>query len=188
VKGVGIVFLTLFIVWLLLGMILKRTVPGESPELFLEIPPYRRPYFGGLIKKTWMRVRWFLQEAVPFVLLGVLIVNLLYSLGVMQWVSSKVSPLFTLLFGLPGEASGALIMGFLRKDLAVGMLIPLNLSFQQLVVASVMLSMFFPCIATFTVLLKELGVKDLLKLTGIMLLTVVITGSLLHVVLSLFTG
>jgi len=79
-------------------------------------------------------------------------------------------------------------MGFLRKDLAVGMLIPLNLSFQQLVVASVMLSMFFPCIATFTVLLKELGVKDLLKLTGIMLLTVVITGSLLHVVLSLFTG
>jgi ferrous iron transport protein B len=188
VKGVGIVFLTLFIVWLLLGMILKRTVPGRSPELFLEIPPYRRPYFGGLMKKTWMRVRWFLQEAVPFVLLGVLIVNLLYSLGVMQWVSSKVSPLFTLLFGLPGEASGALIMGFLRKDLAVGMLIPLNLSFQQLVVASVMLSMFFPCIATFTVLLKELGVKDLLKLTGIMLLTVVITGSLLHVVLNLFSG
>ena len=188
VKGVGIVFLTLFVVWLLLGMILKRTVRGRSPELFLEIPPYRRPYIGGLMKKIWMRVRWFLQEAVPFVLLGVLIVNLLYSLEFMQWVSDKVSPLFTLLFGLPGEASGALIIGFLRKDLAVGMLIPLNLTFQQLVVASVMLSMFFPCMATFSVLLKELGIKDLLKLTGIMLLCVVITGSLLHIVLSLFTG
>lgn len=187
VKGVGIVFLTLFVVWLMLGMILKRTVRGRSPELFMEIPPYRRPYFGGLMKKIWMRVRWFLQEAVPFVLLGVLIVNLLYSLGFMQWVSDKVSPFFTLLFGLPGEASGALMMGFLRKDLAVGMLIPLNLSFQQLVVVSVMLSMFFPCIATFSVLLKELGFKDLLKLTGIMLLSVVITGSLLHLILSLFT-
>lgn len=187
VKGVGIVFLTLFVVWLVLGMIMKRTVKGQSPELFLEIPPYRRPYFGGLMKKIWMRVRWFLQEAVPFVLLGVLIVNLLYSLGFMQWVSDRVSPLFTILFGLPGEASGALIIGFLRKDLAVGMLIPLNLTFQQLVVASVMLSMFFPCIATFSVLLKELGFKDLLKLTGIMFLCVVITGSLLHVVLNLFT-
>ena len=185
-KGIGIVYLTLFIVWLVLGMLLKRTVAGGSPELFLEIPPYRRPYWGGLIKKIWMRVRWFLQEAVPIVLLGVLIVNLLYSLGFMQWISEMVSPLFTALFGLPGEASAALIMGFLRKDLAVGMLMPLNLSFHQLVVASVMLSMFFPCIATFTVLLKELGFKDLLKLTGIMLLTVVITGSLLHLVLSLF--
>ena len=36
------------------------------------------------MKKIWMRVRWFLQEAVPFVLLGVLIVNLLYSLEFMQ--------------------------------------------------------------------------------------------------------
>jgi len=48
-------------------------------------------------------------------------------------------------------------------------------------------SLFFPCIATFSVLLKELGIKDLYKLTGIMLLCVVITGSLLQVVLSLFT-
>jgi len=53
-------------------------------------------------------------------------------------------------------------------------------------VASVIALMFFPSHCTFTVLLKELGFKDLLKLTGIMLLTVVITGSLLHLVLSLF--
>ncbi len=37
----------------------------------------------------------------------------------------------------------------------------------------------FPCIATFSVLVKELGIKDLFKLTGIMLHCVVITGSLL---------
>ena len=58
------------------------------------------------------------------------------------------APCRAFFFGLPGEASGALIMGFLRKDLAVGMLMPLGLTFHQLVVASMMLAMFFPCIAT----------------------------------------
>ena len=188
IRGLGIVFGTLLIVWLLLGAILKRMVRGDSPELFLEIPPYRIPYFKGLIKKIWMRLRWFLKEAIPFVLLGVLIVNLLYSLGMMQLISRLASPVFNLLFGLPGEAAGALIMGFLRKDLAVGMLVPLNLSFRQLVVASVILSMYFPCIATFSVLLKELGFIDMLKSTLVMLLSVVITGSLLNVFLTLFTG
>jgi ferrous iron transport protein B len=188
IRGLGIVFTTLLLVWLLLGAILKRMVRGDSPELFLEIPPYRIPYFKGLTKKIWMRLRWFLKEAIPFVLLGVLIVNLLYSLGIMQLIRRLASPVFNLLFGLPGEAAGALIMGFLRKDLAVGMLVPLNLSFRQLVVASVILSMYFPCIATFSVLLKELGFIDMLKSTLVMLLSVVITGSLLNVFLTLFTG
>lgn len=188
VRGLGIVFTTLLVVWLLLGAILKRMVRGGSPELFLEIPPYRIPYFKGLTKKIWMRLRWFLKEAIPFVLLGVLIVNLLYLFGIMQLISRLASPVFNLLFGLPGEAAGALIMGFLRKDLAVGMLVPLNLSFRQLVVASVVLSMYFPCIATFSVLLKELGFIDMLKSTLVMLLSVVITGSLLNVFLTLFSG
>jgi len=188
-KGIGIVFITLLVVWVSLGAILKKTVGGgTSPELFLEIPPYRIPYFKGIMKKIWMRLKWFIKEAVPFVLLGVLIVNLLYSLGIMQWISRMVSPIFNFLFGLPGEAAGALIMGFLRKDLAVGMLIPLNLSFNQLVVASVILTMFFPCIATFSVLMKELGLVDLLKMTLIMLVSVLITGSLLNVILTIFAG
>ncbi|MDD4193025.1 MAG: ferrous iron transporter B [Mangrovibacterium sp.] len=188
IRGVSIVFITLLIVWLLLGAILKRTVRGASPELFLEIPPYRVPYFNGLVKKIWMRLRWFLKEAVPFVLLGVLIVNLLYSFGVMQWISTLAAPVFNGLFGLPGETAGALIMGFLRKDLAVGMLVPLDLSFRQLVVASVILAMYFPCIATFTVLLRELGFVDMLKSTLIMLFVVVVTGSLLNAFFTLFTG
>jgi ferrous iron transport protein B len=134
-----------------------------------------------------MRLKWFIKEAVPFVLLGVLIANILYSTGIMQFIGRAVSPVFNHLLGLPREAAGALIMGFLRKDLAVGMLIPLNLTFQQLVVASVVLSMYFPCVATFTVLLKELGIKDMIKSTIIMILSALITGSLIHFIFMLVT-
>jgi ferrous iron transport protein B len=185
IKGLGILFITLLSVWILIGLLLRRIIKGTSPEIFVEIPPYRIPYLKGLFKKVWMRLKWFVKEALPFVLLGILIANILYTLGIMQFVSRVTGPYFTYILGLPEEAAGALIMGFLRKDLAIGMLIPLNMTFKQLVVASVVLTMYFPCVATFSVLLKELGVKDMLKSAIIMILSATITGGILNLVLSL---
>jgi ferrous iron transport protein B len=87
------------------------------------------------------------------------------------------------LFGLPGEATTALVVGFLRKDLAVGTLIPLQLSAFQLVIAVTMLTIYFPCVATFAVLLRELGVKDLIKSTMIMIATAGSVGFILRLIL-----
>jgi ferrous iron transport protein B len=177
------VFGTLFIVWIVLGLILNRTIKGESPEIFVEIPPYRLPYFNALFKKLWMRIRWFLQEAVPYVLIGVLIVNILYSIGIIKFIGGLTEPLITGIMGLPSDAVGALIVGFLRKDVAVGMLVPLGLTMKQMIIASVVLTMYFPCIATFTVLIKELKAKDMIKASLIMLTTTVTVGGLLNLFL-----
>jgi len=182
-RGLLFVFGTLGSVWLVLGLILRRLVKGESPEIFVEIPPYRLPDFRGLAKKIWIRVKWFLKEAVPFVLLGVFIANLLYTLGVVRTAGNALSPITTRIMGLPAEAAGAILIGFLRKDVAVGMLAPLDLSLKQLVIASVVLSMFFPCIATFSVMLRELGIKDMTKSVGIMIASSIIVAGILNVVL-----
>jgi ferrous iron transport protein B len=183
VKGLGTVFLTLFLVWLGLGLLLNRIIRGESPEIFVDIAPYRPPHPKVVGKKVWMRVKWFLKEALPFVLLGVLFVNILYTFGIIQWIGRYTSPIITNLFGLPKGAVGALIVGFLRKDVAVGMLVPLNLSLKQLIIASVVLAMYFPCVATFTAMLRELGIWDMLKSIGIMLLATAVVGSFLNLIL-----
>jgi len=182
-RGIFPVFLTLFLVWLVIGNILRLLVKGESPEIFTEIPAYRLPHFATLIKKVWMRIQWFLKEAVPFVLLGVLIVNLLYAIGVFEFLGRIIGPLTGRVLGLPFEAVGALLIGFLRKDLAVGMLAPLNLPVKQLVIACVVLTMSFPCIATFAVLLRELGIVDMLKAAAIMLCSAVAVGALLNLIM-----
>ncbi len=183
IKGFGIYFLTLFIVWLTLGFLLNRGIKGETPETFMEIPPYRVPYPGSLAKKLWMRLRGFLGEAIPFVLLGVLFINILYVFGIIEWISEAASPLIVGLLGLPKEAVASLIVGFLRKDVAVGMLLPLGLDMGQLIVASVVLTMYFPCVATFVVLFKELGAKDLFKATAIMLVSTLLVGGVLNAML-----
>jgi ferrous iron transport protein B len=63
------------------------------------------------------------------------------------------------------------------------MLAPLNLTNGQLVVGSVVLAMFFPCIATFVVLFKELGIRHLLLSILIMLLSSVAVGTVLNLFL-----
>lgn len=183
IKALGIYFLTLFIVWLTLGLLLNKVLKGETPETFMEIPPYRIPYFGSLVKKLWMRMRSFLSEAIPFVLLGVLIVNILYVFGIIEWISEAAAPVIVGILGLPKEAVASLIVGFLRKDVAVGMLLPLGLDMGQLIVASVVLTMYFPCIATFVVLFKELGARDLIKATTVMIISTLLVGGLLNAVL-----
>jgi len=177
------VVMSLFLVWLIVGIIMRYAVKGFSPEIIAEIPAYRFPYMEAILKKVWMRIKWFLKEALPFVLLGVFIVNMLYSLGIIQAFGNIAEPVVTNMLGLPKETVGALMVGFLRKDLAVGMLAPLGLTLKQLIIASVVLTMYFPCAATFAVLLKELGFIDMLKSALIMVLSTLAMGSLLNLIL-----
>ncbi len=170
------VFATLALVYVAAGLVLNKVVLGESPEIFLEIPPYRMPTVRMILNKTWMRIRWFLKEAIPFLFLGVLMVNVLYAIGFIEWIGHLFAPVMVGWLGIPKEAVAALLVGFFRKDLAVGMLLPLGLTASQMVIATTVLSLYFPCVATFAVLLKELGIKDTIKSTTVMVATALLVG------------
>ena len=182
-RYVAMVYATLFVVWVVVGRLLNRVLKGESLELILEIPPYRLPSVRTVAQKLWLRMRVFFREAMPFVLLGVLIVDVLHFLAVFDIIANVTAPLFTKVLGLPKEAVLAVVIGILRKDVAVGMLMTLDLTPQQLVVSVAVLAMTFPCIATFVVLTKELGVKGMLKSVAIMVTASLIVGALLNVIL-----
>ena len=183
-RYVMVVYITLFLVWAGLGRLLNSVLKGRSPELIMEIPPYRLPSLRALAQKVWMRMAAFLREAVPIVLLGVLIVNVLYFLGIFDAVADWTAPVMIKVLGLPKEAVVAMAVGFLRKDVAVGMLGTMDLTAGQLTVAVTVLAMSFPCIATFVVLWKELGWADLGKSVVLMLASSLVVGAILNVFLS----
>ncbi|MEX0681417.1 MAG: ferrous iron transporter B [Balneolales bacterium] len=185
ITGLSIVYGTLFILWIVLGILMNLFLKGKTPEMLMDLPPFRLPYWESSLKKIYMRMNSFIKNALPFVLLGVFMVNLLYTMGIIDFISDAFSPVITTLFGLPGESGAALIVGFLRKDVAVGMLASLDMNLHQLIVASVVLMVYFPCVATFVVLFKELGIWDLLKLIMIMIVVVIIVGGGLNLLLGL---
>jgi ferrous iron transport protein B len=63
---------------------------------------------------------------------------------------------------------------------AIGLLAPLSLSAGQLVIGCVVLTMFFPCIATFVVMARELGFKGLVLAIAVMLVATLAVGGLLN--------
>ncbi len=183
-KYILIVYLTLFFTFVITGFILHRFIGGESPEIFMEIPPYRLPNPGSLLKKTFIRIREFLKEAVPYIALGMLVMNFFYLSGLMHLIGEVLRPIVSGMLGLPSDAATSLIIGFLRKDVGIGMFAPLDMSPEQLVIASVVLVMYFPCVATFMVMLKELGVPGTLKSVALRLVAALVVGTTLHFLLS----
>ncbi len=180
---VAMVYGSLFASWVIIGLILNRIVKGFSPELLVEIPPYRLPPWRVIGEKLWLRVSGFIKEALPIVLSTVLVVNILYALGVFDAIANIAAPIVSELLGLPKETVVALVIGFLRKDVAMGMLAPLALTAKQLVISSTVLAMFFPCVATFVILARELRTRDTLKATGIMVAAALTVGSLQNLIL-----
>lgn len=171
------VYLFLAAAILLLGTILRLMITGFLPELIIEIPPYRPPSLRITVHKLIFRCRGFISEAIPLILAGILLLNFLDYFNFFEIVANVTAPLVTNVWGLPKEAIMPIVMGFLRKDIAAGLLVPLQLSGSQVMTATVLLSLTFPCIATLAVLFVELRWKDAMKSIGLMLVSAVILGA-----------
>ncbi len=159
-KYMLMVFGALFINGVIAGTILNRLMKGETPELFMEIPSWQVPQWRPLLRKLWIRMKEYLSDALPLILFGVLFVDLMELSGITAWITKLSRYPVEYVLGLPAETTPLLILGFLRKDVSIALLEPLNLAPQALVVACVFMSMYLPCIATFFVMLRESGWKD----------------------------
>lgn len=183
IRYVLMVYGSLAASWVVIGMILNRLMKGHSPELLIEIPPYRQPPWRSVFHKLNMRVRGYLVEAVPIILAAIVVVNILLYIGVFDVVTRLSAPVVRGILGLPEESVTSIIIGMLRKDAALGMLATTAMTAKQMVVGSVVLTMFFPCIAAFVVLYRELGLKDFFKSMAVMLIASISVGGILNLIL-----
>jgi ferrous iron transport protein B len=132
------------------------------------------------LKKLSGRLSGFFKEAVPLMMFGILLVQVLMLTGVLDFLFKLAAPVITGLWGLPKETVSAMLVGVIRKDAAIALLVPLGLTGAQTITAVVTLVLYFPCVATYTVLARELGGKDLLKVTGIMIFATLFMGMFLN--------
>lgn len=127
--------------------------------MLLEVPNLLRPNGAALWKKIKMRARHFIIEAEVPMLLGIAFAALVAETGVLTSVATKVGPFLEMWLGLPGEASLGLLLGLIRRELAVLPLLELNLTTLQLFVGSVVALFYLPCLSVLAVLMKEFGTK-----------------------------
>jgi ferrous iron transport protein B len=177
-----LVFSLLALVAVANSVILNLMVKGEAPEIVAEIPSYQLPHLGTLWRKLWLRMRAFLTEATPLIVLGVLAVNLLDMAGAINCLEAAIRPLASGVLGLPDDAAPVILSGFLRKDISIALLFPLHLDAKQAVTASLFLVLYLPCLATFFTALREAGWRTALKVIGISFAWAVLVGWLVKAI------
>ena len=174
--GIGAAFSVYAIVFALIlvtGLVLSRITPGEQFGMIMEMVPLRRPDTRLVMRKAWMRLSEFLFIAMPLLLVGSIVLGLLEFFGIMAIFEGFVEPYTMALLGLPGYSATALIFGILRKEMAFETLAILAgtadlgavLSSLQLYIFAVVTVLFIPCLATITVLLREVGSRITLAVT-----------------------
>ncbi len=159
--------IVLALVFLMVGFLTTQLMPGEKPSFFMEIPPLRIPKAGNVLMKTYTRVEWYFKEVFPLFILASVLLWLGQITGVFGIVIGALTyPIAWI--GLPNEAAVAFLFGFFRRDYGAAGLFDLQqsgvMSGIPLVVAAVTLTLFVPCIAQFSVNIKERGLKTALAM------------------------
>lgn len=186
--ALGIWLGVLFAVILVVGQAASRLLPGDASPFLYEIPPLRMPKASNILIKTAGRVEWYVKEAVPLFFLGTLALFLLHASGLLAVLERLGRPLIVSWLGLPAQATGAFLVGFLRRDFGAAGLFMLQrnglLDGVQIVVSLVTITLFVPCIAQYFMMVKERGWKLANLMAGFVFGVAFLVGGLLFRVLS----
>ncbi|MCE1225670.1 MAG: ferrous iron transport protein B [Geobacteraceae bacterium] len=181
---VWIVCMTLLFV--LVGVLAGKLLPGEAPMFYMELPPMRLPQLSNVLTKTYTRMQWYFLEILPLFVLASVLMWLGKITHGMERLVNAMTPLMQGI-GLPKEAAIAFIFGFFRRDYGAAGLYDLQskglLDGRQLTVAAVTLTLFIPCVAQFLMMLKERGWKVSLAIFVFVSLLAFGSGYLLNQVL-----
>jgi ferrous iron transport protein B len=180
----------LMLIFLVVGFLAARLMPGETPMFYMELPPMRLPQLSNIFTKTYTRMQWYFIEILPLFILASVLLWLGKITGFFVKAVDAMEPLMASL-GLPRDVAVAFIFGFFRRDYGAAGLYDLQskggLDPRQLTVAAVTLTLFIPCVAQFLVMKKERGLK-VAMLIGIFVSALAFgSGWLLNKIL-LFTG
>ncbi len=178
---------TLFVGWLC-----SRLLPGARSSFLLEIPPIRLPLLKNVYAKMKARLKWYIWEVVPLFVLGTLILFFLDKLRLLDMIEKMAAPVVQTFLGLPGDATQAFLIGFLRRDYGAAGLFQLQkqgaLDLHQVMVSLVLISLFMPCIAQLFMVFKERGWKWTAVIVAFVLTFAIGIAGLVNGVLKLFPG
>jgi ferrous iron transport protein B len=151
----------------ILGRLITLFFKTPSPGLILEIPSLKMPSLKNMMKKTYFQLKSFLKFAWPILIAGSVVLGLLQYFNLDKFINLVLSPLVEKGLGLPQELGVTLVFGFLRKELSLIMMLQaLGVSYkdlmtiisrEQLIVFTVFISFFIPCVSTVAILWKEVG-------------------------------
>ena len=187
---VVLLFIINFSVILIVGRILKKTMPGTCTELIMEMHEYRKPNYSVIAKQTWMRTKEFVFKALPIIVILGISLEIMLIFNVLEPVNILLSPVSVLWLGLPAAVGIFLIYGILRKELTLvllalfagnlGLTLSELLTPIQMIVFSLVTMLYIPCFATIIIIAKQTNWKYALKISAMEIAIALLIGGIIN--------
>lgn len=177
------VYLLNMVIIALSGALMSKLLPEVTPGMVLEIPVYQVPRLKIALKKTWLRLKDFIIIAWPLLIIGSGLLGLAEHFNLTDVINGLVSPI-TKILDLPSEVGMTLIFGVLRKELSMLMLfqalgttdLQSVMSHAQILVFTIFVVFYIPCVATIAVLYRQIRAKATLIIVGFTFVIALILG------------
>jgi len=182
-----LMFLLSFAVMMTVSGILGRIIKGKVDPLVIEIPNLLIPNGKAYVKKLMLRMRHFLMDAEVPMLLSILIAAVLKETGLLNYIAVYLEPVVSGCLGLPKEAVIALILGIIRREMAVAPLLEIEgLTALQAFVGGTVALLYLPCLSVFGILTREFNAKVALAIAGSTVINALLVAGLINQVARLF--
>jgi ferrous iron transport protein B len=176
------------------GWVMSRAMPEESPGLIMELPRYHVPEAKAVAQKTWFRLKEFVVIAWPILIGGSIVLEVIDLYEASGPLNGFLAPYTEGLLGFPAVVGVTLLFGIMRKELALVLLftaigttdVASVMSTGQIFGYAFFVTFYVPCLATFAALSRELGWRTAASITAATLAIVTVLTVGLRFVVPVF--
>lgn len=182
-----LMFLLSFAVMMIVSSVLSRIIKGKVDPMIIEIPNLLMPNGKAYAKKLMLRMKNFFLDAEVPMLISIVIAALLKETGLLEKIAVYLEPIVSGWLGLPRSAVIALILGIIRREMAVAPLLEIEgLTALQAFVGGTVALLYLPCLSVFGILSKEFNTKTALAISLATTLNALLVGGLINQLAHLF--
>jgi len=190
IKAAILIYVLNVIIIGILGKFISKAFPEVSPGFVLEIPKYHLPSPKAVMNKTWFRLKEFVVIALPLLVVGSIILEVINFLDFTKPINSFLSPFTVGLLGLPVAVGITLIFGIMRKELALILLftalgtqdVSSVMTTSQILIYTVFITFYIPCLSTYAALARELSNKRAIIITAMSIVLAIVLSLILRIV------
>lgn len=176
-------------IFLLVGFLGAKLLPGNPPIFFMEVPPLRMPTLSNIVIKTYARIVWYLKEVFPLFIIASFVLWFGQMIGLFDVLVKLLSSPIKLL-GLPEKTEVAFIFGFFRRDFGAAGLYDMHkagmFTINQLTIAIITMTLFPACIAQGLMMFKERGNKIGIAIFIFCISVAFVIGYIINAIFTLF--
>ncbi len=159
-----IVIASIVLTQVVAGLLLNRMIPTKRrADFIMDLPTFYAPNWKNIARKTYFRIKWFLDEALPMFVAASFLMFVLEKTGMLSVVERWGRPVVTGLLSLPAKTTEVFILVLARREIGAlhfkDMVDAGLMDYRQTVVGLIVITLFIPCASNTMVMVKELGLR-----------------------------